>query len=223
MTVDTLLWLVIIAAWWSPACLYMRQRGVTSARRLEDSQAEARRWVERLGGQVYSLDPRDDPPRSRRLSDASERFTAAGVAGRAGEHDAAVPTGAADRLRGPVLRPRRARRRSASIPAPICPPSPASSKPAQSARTARSTSRARSTRRRRDPGDGPSTTTRAAWSPVVRCRAAGTPSRGGSLPWWQAPGASGPTWCASSLFSGMALGGMATAPGTTPGSIAGSG
>src|SRR5690349_16566005 len=56
----------------------MRQRGASSARSLEDSQAEARRWVERLGGQVYSLDPKDDPAARQALSDAAERFTAAG-------------------------------------------------------------------------------------------------------------------------------------------------
>src|SRR6476619_3618750 len=56
----------------------MRQRNVTATRSLEDAQAEARRWVERLGGQVYALDPKDDPAARQALSDAAERFTAAG-------------------------------------------------------------------------------------------------------------------------------------------------
>jgi hypothetical protein len=77
--VDTLLWLVIIAAVVVAGLWYMRQRGSNSARSMEDAQAEARRWVERLGGQVYSLDPRDDPAAKQALSDASERFTAAGA------------------------------------------------------------------------------------------------------------------------------------------------
>ena len=34
--------------------------------------------LERLGGQVYSLDPRDDPAAKQALVDASERYTAAG-------------------------------------------------------------------------------------------------------------------------------------------------
>ena len=75
---ETLLWVVIIAAVVVAALFYMRQRGASSARSLEDSQAEARRWVERLGGQVYSLDPKDDPAARQALADAAERFTAAG-------------------------------------------------------------------------------------------------------------------------------------------------
>jgi hypothetical protein len=77
--VDTLLWIVIIAAIAAAGFYYLRQRGASSARALEDSQAEARRWVERLGGQVYSLDPRDDPAARQALADAAERFTAAGA------------------------------------------------------------------------------------------------------------------------------------------------
>ncbi len=75
---DSLLWIVIIAAIVVAGVWYMRQRNVTATRSLEDAQAEARRWVERLGGQVYSLDPRDDPAAKQALADASERYTAAG-------------------------------------------------------------------------------------------------------------------------------------------------
>ncbi len=74
-----LLWLVIIVALVVAALFYLRQRSATTARSLEDSQAEARRWVERLGGQVYSLDPKDDPAARQALADAAERFTAAGA------------------------------------------------------------------------------------------------------------------------------------------------
>jgi hypothetical protein len=76
--VDSLLWIVIIAAIVVAGVWYMRQRNVTATRSLEDAQAEARRWVERLGGQVYALDPRDDPAAKQALADASERYTAAG-------------------------------------------------------------------------------------------------------------------------------------------------
>ncbi|HEY7814235.1 MAG TPA: hypothetical protein VIC62_13420 [Nakamurella sp.] len=75
---DSLLWIVIIAAVVVAGVWYMRQRTVTATRSLEDAQAEARRWVERLGGQVYALDPRDDPAAKQALADASERYTAAG-------------------------------------------------------------------------------------------------------------------------------------------------
>jgi hypothetical protein len=76
--VDSLLWIVIIAAIVVAGVWYMRQRTVTATRSLEDARAEARRWVERLGGQVYALDPRDDPAAKQALADASERYTAAG-------------------------------------------------------------------------------------------------------------------------------------------------
>jgi len=46
-------------------------------RELEDAQAEARRWVERLGGQVLSLVGTDEPSRQA-IADAAERYTAAG-------------------------------------------------------------------------------------------------------------------------------------------------
>ena len=42
-----------------------------------DAEAEARRWYDRLGGQVLSLTGTDDPSRQA-LADASERYTAAG-------------------------------------------------------------------------------------------------------------------------------------------------
>ena len=35
--------------------------------------------IERLGGQVYSLDPGDDPAAAQALADAAERFTAGGA------------------------------------------------------------------------------------------------------------------------------------------------
>ena len=76
---STLLWIVIIAVIVGGGFYYVRQRGVVAARSLEDSRAEARRWVEMLGGQVYSLDPKDDPAARQALADASERFNAAGA------------------------------------------------------------------------------------------------------------------------------------------------
>ncbi|WP_132991907.1 DUF1542 domain-containing protein [Gordonia zhaorongruii] len=58
---------------------YVRQNaGRASAERLDDAKADARQSIERLGGQVYSLDGRSDPAATQSLADASERFTAAG-------------------------------------------------------------------------------------------------------------------------------------------------
>lgn len=75
---ETLLWLVIIAAVVIAGLYYLQTRKASAATALEDARAEARRWVERLGGQVYSLDPQDEPAARQAIADASERFTAAG-------------------------------------------------------------------------------------------------------------------------------------------------
>jgi len=45
-------------------------------RHLEDYRAEASRWVERLGGQVFNLDGTDEASKQA-MADASERYTAA--------------------------------------------------------------------------------------------------------------------------------------------------
>lgn len=54
-----------------------RADGVGSGAADVDAEAEARRWYDRLGGQVLSLTGTDEPSRQA-LADASERYTAAG-------------------------------------------------------------------------------------------------------------------------------------------------
>ncbi|GAA4765720.1 hypothetical protein GCM10023199_53420 [Actinomycetospora chibensis] len=54
-----------------------RGRGTTAANQLGDAEAEARRWYERLGGQVLNLVGSDEPSKQA-LADAAERYTAAG-------------------------------------------------------------------------------------------------------------------------------------------------
>ena len=76
---NTVLWIVLIAVLAGGAFYFLQQRRVAAAAQLEDAGAEARRWTERLGGQVYALDPRDDPAARQALADASERYTAAGA------------------------------------------------------------------------------------------------------------------------------------------------
>ncbi len=56
---------------------YLQHRQATRQRELDDARAEARRWVERLGGQVVNLVGNDDPSKQA-LADAAERYTAAG-------------------------------------------------------------------------------------------------------------------------------------------------
>jgi hypothetical protein len=51
--------------------------GKRNAATLADAKADARRVIERLGGQVLNLSGNDDPSRQA-LADASERYTAAG-------------------------------------------------------------------------------------------------------------------------------------------------
>jgi hypothetical protein len=56
---------------------FARNQANAKQQRLEDAKAEARRWVERLGGQVMNLTGTDEAS-SQALADAAERYTAAG-------------------------------------------------------------------------------------------------------------------------------------------------
>jgi uncharacterized membrane protein YgcG len=53
------------------------KRNTARRNELENAKADARRWVERLGGQVMNLTG-TDPASKQALADASERYTAAG-------------------------------------------------------------------------------------------------------------------------------------------------
>lgn len=68
--------LIIVLLVGGGAMYYQRHRQATQQRELEDAQAEARRWLERLGGQVLNLVGTDEPSRQA-LADAAERYTAA--------------------------------------------------------------------------------------------------------------------------------------------------
>jgi hypothetical protein len=65
--------LVVVAL----AATYMKNQGKARQQRLEDAKADARRWVERLGGQVMNLVGTDEASKQA-LADASERYNAAG-------------------------------------------------------------------------------------------------------------------------------------------------
>ncbi|HEY0450230.1 hypothetical protein [Actinophytocola sp.] len=56
---------------------FARNQANAKQNRLEDAKAEARRWVERLGGQVMNLVGTDEASKQA-LADASERYNAAG-------------------------------------------------------------------------------------------------------------------------------------------------
>ncbi len=71
LTVAVLVLVVAAAVW------LIRQRAAERATELDDARSEARRWVERLGGQVLALTGTDDASKQA-LADAAERFNAAG-------------------------------------------------------------------------------------------------------------------------------------------------
>lgn len=73
-TILTIAVLVLIAA---GVVWLVRQRTAAKARELEDARSEARRWVERLGGQVLNLVGTNEPSKQA-LADAAERYNAAG-------------------------------------------------------------------------------------------------------------------------------------------------
>lgn len=53
-----------------------KEQEITEARELEDSRADARRWIERLGSQVLSI-AGNDTASTQAIADASERYNAA--------------------------------------------------------------------------------------------------------------------------------------------------
>ena len=73
-TILTIVVLVLIAA---GIVWLVRQRSAAKVRELEDARSEARRWVERLGGQVLNLVGTNEPSKQA-LADAAERYNAAG-------------------------------------------------------------------------------------------------------------------------------------------------
>jgi hypothetical protein len=63
---------VLALAWWH------RQKRARLEQQLDDARAEASRWYERLGGQVYHLGG-SEPAVRQALADAGERYNAAGA------------------------------------------------------------------------------------------------------------------------------------------------
>jgi hypothetical protein len=74
---DTILTVVVLVLVVIGAVWLFRQRAAAQARELEDAKSEARRWVERLGGQVLHLVGTDEASKQA-LADAAERYNAAG-------------------------------------------------------------------------------------------------------------------------------------------------
>lgn len=67
--------LIVLAAL---AILGVRAGRAHTERQLADAMADARRWHERLGGQIFNLHAGDNPAAQQALADAAERYNAAG-------------------------------------------------------------------------------------------------------------------------------------------------
>ena len=66
-------------AWFLSSRSSHKRREEREAQQLADAQADARRWIERLGGQVMQISGTDSASQQA-MADASERFTAANSA-----------------------------------------------------------------------------------------------------------------------------------------------
>jgi hypothetical protein len=75
--VGSIVTLLVILAIIAGGVWLVRQQKASTTRELEDAKSEARRWVERLGGQVLNLVGTNDAAKQA-LADAAERYTAAG-------------------------------------------------------------------------------------------------------------------------------------------------
>jgi uncharacterized membrane protein YgcG len=73
----TILVIVVVLAVVALAATYMKNQANAKQHKIEDAKAEARRWVERLGGQVMNLVGTNEASQQA-IADASERYTAAG-------------------------------------------------------------------------------------------------------------------------------------------------
>src|SRR4051794_4013779 len=75
--VGSIVTLLVVLAIIAGGLWLIRQHQATKTRELDDAKAEARRWVERLGGQVLNLVGTNEAAKQA-LADASERYNAAG-------------------------------------------------------------------------------------------------------------------------------------------------
>jgi hypothetical protein len=75
--VGSIVTLLLVVAIVAGGFWLVRQHQAGKTRELDDAKADARRWVERLGGQVLNLVGTNDAAKQA-LADAAERYTAAG-------------------------------------------------------------------------------------------------------------------------------------------------
>ena len=179
---------VVIAAIGVAVYAATRASDRRNAASLEDAKADARRVIERLGGQVINLTGSDDASKQA-LADASERYTAAGSQIEQATTAKQALLAKESAIEG-LYYVRAARAAMGMDPGPEL----------ETLAGQRSAGAVTEDRRvdfegreiEASPGrrSAPRTTTPAVGSPAARFRRAGTPSRGGSRRWWPAPGVS---------------------------------
>ena len=74
---ESILTVLVVLAIIAGVVWLVRQQQASKTRELDDAKSEARRWVERLGGQVLNLIGTNEAAKQA-LADAAERYTAAG-------------------------------------------------------------------------------------------------------------------------------------------------
>jgi hypothetical protein len=75
--VGAIIVVVLVLAGIGVGLMFARNQAAGRRESLEDAKADARRWVERLGGQVMNLSGTNDASKQA-IADAAERYTAAG-------------------------------------------------------------------------------------------------------------------------------------------------
>src|SRR5438876_8154170 len=75
--VGAIIVVVLVLAGVGVGLMFARNQAAGRRESLEDAKADARRWVERLGGQVMNLSGTNDASKQA-IADAAERYTAAG-------------------------------------------------------------------------------------------------------------------------------------------------
>ena len=179
-----------------------------SAASLADAKADARRVIERLGGQVLNLTGTDDASKQA-LADASERYTAAGSQIEQATTAKQALLAKESALEG-LYYVRAARTVMGMDPGPELESLAGQRSAGTVTEDRRVDFEGREIEASPNPRSAPRTTTPAVASPADRFPPAGIPSRGGSLRWSRAPGA----WarCSCSARCSRAWAASATTP-----------
>ena len=189
------------------------QQRATKARELEDARSEARRWVERLGGQVLNLVGTNEASKQA-IADAAERYNAAGS-----QMDQAQSATQARQVTETAYEglyyARAARTAMGLDPGPDLPPLPGQQRAGAVSEERDVEVEGHSYSASPEPSGRNTHFYPGGNVAGGRCRRVGTPSPGGGRRSSRAPGASGSALLFSSMFGGMS--GVAYADGYADG------